>query len=98
MAWDRQMELNAFGSLVGSALLRHVSAEGCQLMVESLPVESGARLAVVVPDSPHYVLGTVRWLVGSRAGFAFDADIGHELRAILESQHPLPTPVLLYSA
>jgi hypothetical protein len=91
------MELNAFGSLVGSAFLRHVSAEGCQLMVESIEIASGLRFAIVVPDSSHYVLGTVRWLVGSRAGFAFDTEIGHDLRAILESQHPLPTPVLLYS-
>jgi hypothetical protein len=40
----------------------------------------------------------VRWLVGGRAGFAFDEAIGGELRALLESAHPLPTPVTLYKA
>lgn len=92
---ERQMQRSAFGDGVGSALLRHVSPEGCQLMVESLDILPGTRLAIV-PESPHRITGTVRWLVGGRAGFAFDEVIGGELRALLESAHPLPTPVSLY--
>jgi hypothetical protein len=94
---ERQMQRSAFGDVVGSALLRHVSPEGCQLMVDSLDILPGARL-VIVPESPHFATGIVRWLVGGRAGFAFDEAIGGELRALLESAHPLPTPVTLYKA
>lgn len=96
MAEDVRMQRSVFGTVLGSALLRHVSAEGCQLMVESLDISVGMRIAIV-SESKEYVTGTVRWLVSGRAGFAFDQVIKSELRAILESEHPLPTPVTLYA-
>lgn len=82
---------------VGSALLKHVSAEDCQLLLESDGLAVGMRLAVTCQDN-HRVTGTVRWIVGMRAGFAFDHVIGHEVQAALESEHPLPTPVKLHAA
>lgn len=96
MTDDMKMRRSGLGTVLGSALLRHVSAEGCQLMVESLDISVGMRIAIVV-ETGEFVTGTVRWLVSGRAGFAFDQVIQSELRAILESEHPLPTPVRLHA-
>lgn len=60
-----------------TALARHVSPEGCQLVVESSLLEKGLRLVMAQAGFAR-VTGTVRWVVGDRAGFAFDAPIAGE--------------------
>jgi hypothetical protein len=64
------------------AAARHVSADGCQLIVEREVLARGQRLAFDL-DGSDRISGAVRWVLGDRAGFAFDAPIGSDtVRAI----------------
>jgi hypothetical protein len=57
-----------------SAVARHISAEGCQFVIERDEVAEGQRFSFGVEGHP-LILGTVRWVVGDRVGFAFDRPI-----------------------
>ncbi|PEQ11779.1 hypothetical protein B2G71_15125 [Novosphingobium sp. PC22D] len=85
------------GGAIGSALLRHVSAEGCQLLLESRVIRVGMRLSLALEPSIR-VAGTVRWIVAGRAGFEFDQALTSRIQALLEPTHPLPSPVTIYPA
>lgn len=54
-----------------AAAARHISADGCQLVLGEANAAPGQRfrfdLAGFAP-----IIGTVRWIVADRAGFAFD--------------------------
>ncbi|MFC0684813.1 PilZ domain-containing protein [Novosphingobium clariflavum] len=60
-----------------TASARHISPEGCQLVIESSLLEKGLRLVMAMSGFAR-VTGTVRWVVGDRVGFAFDAPIAGE--------------------
>lgn len=64
------------------ALAKHVSPEGCQLVVERNLLEKGVRLVLSLAGCPR-VTGTVRWVVEDRAGFAFDAPIAADLMGVM---------------
>lgn len=61
-------------AVYASALARHVSADGCQLVVEQRPVAAGQSFSFALDGHPP-VRGTVRWVVKDRVGFAFDRPI-----------------------
>jgi len=65
-----------------TALAKHVSPEGCQLVVERNLLEKGVRLVLSLAGNPR-VTGTVRWVVEDRAGFAFDAPIAADLMGMM---------------
>jgi len=62
-------------SAFASALARHVSDEGCQLVVAGVEVGAGQRFTLEIAATER-ISGSVRWVVGARAGFAFDEPIG----------------------
>ncbi|MCT2400701.1 PilZ domain-containing protein [Novosphingobium mangrovi (ex Huang et al. 2023)] len=55
----------------GAVVARHVSAEGCQLILKQDQVAKGQRFRFNL-DGAGAVVGTVRWVVSDRIGFAFD--------------------------
>ncbi|MGF7152547.1 PilZ domain-containing protein [Novosphingobium gossypii] len=57
-----------------SAVARHVTADGCQFVIERIGVSAGQCFSFVLDDHPP-VRGTVRWVVRDRIGFAFDRPI-----------------------
>lgn len=61
-------------SVHASAVARHVTADGCQFVIEKAGVAAGQCFCFVVDDHPP-VRGTVRWVVRDRIGFAFDRPI-----------------------
>ncbi|MEE4453178.1 PilZ domain-containing protein [Novosphingobium resinovorum] len=69
-------------SAYASALARHVSADGCQFVVERSPIEQGQRLSFALEGYPP-VLGTVRWVVKDRVGFAFDRPISRDAQSAM---------------
>ncbi|MDE8650107.1 PilZ domain-containing protein [Novosphingobium album (ex Liu et al. 2023)] len=82
---------------IGSAVLRHVSSEGCQLVSGDLRPGVGQRLRFKV-DSVRPITGTVRWSVGDRAGFEFDEPISARALGVLQRYHPALVSIRLYSA
>lgn len=62
------------GESYGSALPKHVSAEGCQLVLDTGEVHPGQRFRFELGGS-HSITGTVRWSVGYHHGFVFDAPL-----------------------
>lgn len=54
-----------------SAVAKHVCAEGCQFVIERDTVTAGQRFRFNLKGFEP-VLGTVRWVVANRIGFAFD--------------------------
>ncbi|GGC14271.1 hypothetical protein GCM10011494_36370 [Novosphingobium endophyticum] len=69
-------------SAYASVGARHVSAEGCQFVVEREMPAKGERFAFHV-DGRVAVTGTVRWVVSDRIGFAFDRLIDREMQTAL---------------
>lgn len=58
-----------------SAIARHVSAEGCQLLIDHDAVSQGQRFSLELVGRSA-VSGAVRWVVGDCVGFAFDSPLG----------------------
>jgi len=54
-----------------AALAKHVSAEGCQFVFNEKRVAPGQRFRFKL-EGFNPVIGTVRWVVTDRVGFAFD--------------------------
>ena len=75
----------------GSATLRHVSSEGCQIRIADARPKVGQRLRLRL-ESMGQITGTVRWSVGDRAGFEFDEPISLRRIATLEK---LPTETVV---
>lgn len=69
-------------SAYASVGARHVSAEGCQFVVEREMPAKGERFLFHV-DGQATVAGTVRWVVSDRIGFAFDSPIDREVQTAL---------------
>lgn len=59
-------------TLEGAA--RHVSAHGCQFVLNGRAPAVGCRLAFATPAGAA-VSGTIRWVLRDRIGFAFDRPI-----------------------
>lgn len=58
-------------------LVRHVSEDGCQLILMAKAPNVGRRLSFeCAPGST--ISGTIRWVLGDRVGFAFDQRISPE--------------------
>lgn len=66
-----------------SAMPRHVSAEGCQFLVETARPTVGERLVVAV-DPATRVPGQVRWVVDDRFALVFDQPLDREVRMKIE--------------
>lgn len=64
-------------NVVGAGVARHASAEGCQFVVEGGRFVVGQRLGFTLGNSRE-IRGAIRWLLGDRIGFAFDAAISRE--------------------
>jgi hypothetical protein len=63
------------GALEG--MVRHVSEDGCQLILVGKAPNVGRRLSL--ESSPGVTIsGTIRWVLGERVGFAFDHRISPE--------------------
>jgi hypothetical protein len=69
-------------SVYASVGARHVSAEGCQLVVEREVPARGERFVFSL-GGQAMVAGTVRWVVKDRVGFAFDQPIEREAQTAL---------------
>ena len=50
---------------------RHVSADGCQLVITGEAPGAGQRLSFAI-ECGATITGSIQWVVGSRAGFVFD--------------------------
>lgn len=66
-----------------SATARHVSSDGCQLVLDDDSISKGQRFTFAI-EGEAPVCGAVRWVVGDRAGFAFDSPIGKATMHALE--------------
>lgn len=79
----------------GIAVARHVSADGCQLVMGQARTQPGQRfrfhLAGFAPVS-----GTVRWTVADRAGFAFDSPLCRSSLRILSGHGAAMQALQLY--
>ena len=65
-----------------AAVAKHVSADGCQLIVVREGIAPGQRFRFKLTDFAP-VIGTVRWVTGKRVGFAFDMPIARPLQDAL---------------
>lgn len=74
-----------------AAVPRHVSADGCQLvLLRQATIRAGERLRFGLAGAEP-VVGTVRWVVADRAGFAFDRPLsGDDASALLRHGRDLP--------
>lgn len=59
------------------AVARHVCADGCQFVLKDDRVAPGQRFRFKL-DGLAPVIGTVRWVVTDRIGFAFDRPLGRD--------------------
>ncbi|WP_067733345.1 PilZ domain-containing protein [Novosphingobium naphthalenivorans] len=59
------------------ALAKHVFAEGCQFVVREESITPGQRFRFNL-EGLEPVIGTVRWVVQDRIGFAFDRPLNHK--------------------
>lgn len=64
---------------------RHISADGCQLVLGDEVVSPGARFGFHLAGFPP-VHGTVRWIVADRAGFVFDRPLCRDSQRVLAGQ------------
>ncbi len=78
-----------------SGFARHVSGDGCQLVIESGMLEKGQDLAFAL-NGFGLVSGTVRWVVDDRAGFVFDEVIGDDKQQALARQGRARNGVEIY--
>ncbi|MEJ2409908.1 MAG: PilZ domain-containing protein [Novosphingobium sp.] len=78
------MDLAARGHSSYTAVARHVFAEGCQLIVRRDRVAAGQRFRFNLEGSQP-VIGTVRWVVEDRVGFAFDRPLSRQSQEALSS-------------
>lgn len=63
---------------------RHMSCEGCQLVVDCGTLAAGQR-CVLTFEPLGRIAGTVRWVVGDRAGFAFDEVMDRERQNVMKA-------------
>ncbi|MYL99038.1 PilZ domain-containing protein [Novosphingobium sp. FGD1] len=82
-------------SAYASAVARHISAEGCQFVVEQVGVVQGQRFSFALDGHPA-VRGTVRWVVKDRVGFAFDQPISRDAQAAMRERCHVVQGVELY--
>ncbi|GGN46919.1 hypothetical protein GCM10011349_14610 [Novosphingobium indicum] len=68
-----------------AALAKHVSAEGCQFVFNEKRVAPGQRFRFKL-EGFDPVIGTVRWVVTDRVGFAFDRPLSRACQQAL-SEH-----------
>ncbi|MCJ2182009.1 PilZ domain-containing protein [Novosphingobium sp. 1949] len=61
---------------------RHVSADGCQFVLEQGALERGQNLAFLL-EGFGVVRGKVRWIVADRIGFAFDGRLERDAQRAL---------------
>ncbi|MCJ2177121.1 PilZ domain-containing protein [Novosphingobium album (ex Hu et al. 2023)] len=64
------------------AVAKHVSAEGCQFIVRPDNIEAGQRFRFNL-EGLDPVIGSVRWVVGDRVGFAFDRPLSRGSQDVL---------------
>jgi len=69
-------------SAYASAVAQHVSSDGCQFVVERENLSRGQRFSFALDGYPP-VLGTVRWVVKDRVGFAFDRPISRDAQSAM---------------
>jgi hypothetical protein len=55
-------------------MARHVSTEGCQLVISGKPPGAGRRLSFTI-EPARTIAGTIQWVLGNRVGFVFDCRI-----------------------
>lgn len=65
-----------------AAVAKHVSAEGCQLIVARENIAPKQRFRFNLPGFTP-IVGTVRWVSGKRVGFAFDMPLTRASQAAL---------------
>lgn len=84
-------------NILGAGVARHASAEGCQFVVEVGRFAVGQRLGFMLGNYRE-VSGAIRWSLGDRIGFAFDAAISREdLQELTRLQRShVPVPLLRY--
>ena len=83
------------GTKAGAATamsVRHVSAEGCQLVMDLETYRPGEELAFVLAGWPP-VPGKIRWIVDDRIGFAFEHPICAAAERALTNAARLGQPV-----
>ncbi|MBT0668445.1 PilZ domain-containing protein [Novosphingobium profundi] len=64
------------------AVARHVSAAGCQLILENGALHVGQALGFSL-EGAGWIRGQVRWILANHVGFAFDAMLDSGAQAIL---------------
>ncbi|MCJ2185338.1 PilZ domain-containing protein [Novosphingobium beihaiensis] len=67
-----------------TALAKHVFAEGCQFVVKQDSIAPGQRFRFNL-EGLQPVVGTVRWVVEDRVGFAFDRPLSRKNQDALTS-------------
>jgi hypothetical protein len=82
-------------SAYASAIARHISADGCQFVTGSAGIVEGQRFRFA-PGGLAPISGTVRWVVGDRAGFAFDRPIPTEAQATMRQHRGIVEEIDLY--
>ncbi len=78
------MSLPAHKRSACTALAKHISAEGCQFIVRADSIATGQRFRFNL-DGLEPVVGTVRWVVDDRIGFAFDRPLSRKSQDVLTS-------------
>lgn len=68
-----------------SAVARHISSDGCQLVVQRDLFMQGERYSFTLDGFPM-IQGTVRWVVKDRVGFAFDAPISSATQTAIQQR------------
>ncbi|SFG25341.1 PilZ domain-containing protein [Novosphingobium sp. CF614] len=69
-------------SAYAAAMARHISADGCQFVLARDKVAPGQRFRFKL-EGHEPVVGTVRWVVADRVGFAFDRPLGRDSQQAL---------------
>lgn len=67
-----------------SGFARHVSADGCQFVLDRGVLKRGQKIAFRL-DGIGTIRGDVRWTVGNRVGFAFDRRLAYDVQNALQS-------------
>lgn len=91
----KSVEANDF--MHTAIVARHVSADGCQLVLGGEEVSLGARFGFHLAGFPP-VHGTVRWIVADRAGFVFDQPLCRDSQRALAGQAQPARGLALFKA
>ncbi|WP_235522936.1 PilZ domain-containing protein [Novosphingobium sp. Leaf2] len=79
-----------------SAMARHISEDGCQLVLEAESLAQGQRVSFALEGG--CVRATVRWIVQDRAGVAFDAPLSAAQQALMVGSSRALQRLDLYAA